>query len=142
MFLFSVFHIHIVLIVPDRFISGTDDLSVVGEFLHAVSAPADDTRDREDRGEKLLRESQHVINKTGIKVYIDADALIDLSLVCDDLGGEFFHEGVQVKLLLQSLLHGQFFHEVLENDSPGIGFGVHCMSDTIDKPGMVKGLLI
>ncbi len=68
------------------FVGGTDDLSVVGKFLHTVRAPASDTCHRKDRRKEFLGQVQALVNKAGIEVHIAAYALVDLALFGNDLG--------------------------------------------------------
>ena len=64
--LFSFRQLHIRLIGAERLIRRADDLAVGGKLFHAVRAPADHTRDGEDRGVELHRQSKHLVYKAGI----------------------------------------------------------------------------
>ncbi len=72
---------NIILVFPHGFVSGTDDFAVVGKLFQSVSAPAHDTGDGKDGGIQLHGKPQHVIDKAGVEVHVDADAFVHLTLL-------------------------------------------------------------
>ena len=87
------------------------DLSVVGKLFHTVSAPADHTGDGEDGGEQLGGKPQQLVYEAGVEVHVDADALVHLTLACNDLRSQLFYQIVQLEFLMQPFFHGELFHE-------------------------------
>ena len=59
----------------------TDDLIHAHKLLHPMCTPADDSGNRKQRGVQLYRYSEHIIDKSAVKVHIRADALIHLALL-------------------------------------------------------------
>ena len=53
----------------------TDDLAGIDEFLQTVRTPARHTGDGKKRSEQLLRDTQHCVHKTAVKVHIGTDRL-------------------------------------------------------------------
>ena len=54
-------------------VSGPDQLTVIDQFFDPVGAPPRDSRDREDRRVKLLRDPQQRVNQAAVEVHVEAD---------------------------------------------------------------------
>ena len=133
---------NIFLILTDRFVGRTDDLTVVGKLLHAVRAPADDPGDREDRRIKLQRKIEHIVDEAGIEIDVDIDALVDRTLCRDDLGGQSFDERIERKFVVKPFFLRKFLNKGLEDNGSWVGLGVYRMADAVDKTGVVEGVLV
>ena len=107
-----------------------------------MRAPADHTRDGEDRGVELHRQSKHLVYKAGIEVDVDADALVHLTFFGDDCRGETLYTVIKLEFIMQSLFFGKAFYEALEDDSTRVRFGVNRMADAVDQTGMVECVLV
>ena len=71
--LLSLLQRHVLPGLHDALVGRADDLIHVDKLLHAVGGPADDTRNRKDRGVQLHRDAQHVIHKAGVEVHVRRD---------------------------------------------------------------------
>ena len=83
-----------------------------------------------------------MVYKAGVEVHVDADTLVHLPFRRNNLGSQFFHQGVEGKFLLQPLFFGQFLHERLEGNGTGVGFGINCMSYTVYQTGVVESFFM
>ena len=119
--LFTVADIDIIAVGSDGLVGRPDDLAVICKLLHAVGTPAGNSRHGKNRCVQLKRKIKHVINKTGVKVYINADPLIHLALLRDDLRCQLFNQGIESEFLFQTLFHRQLFYEGFEDHGTGIG---------------------
>ena len=62
-----------------------------------------------------------MINKTGVEIYINADAFIHLALFSNNLRCQLFNKRIKPEFLLKSFFYRQLFNEGFENYCTGIG---------------------
>ena len=105
----------------DACIGRADDLVHIDKLLQPVGAPADDARDGEDRGVKLERDVQHVVDKAGIEVDVGGNALVDVTFFGNDLRGQALDHVVEIEIRLAVLGFGQLLDVALEDDGGGAG---------------------
>ena len=72
-------------------ICGTNNFIHTNQLFNAMCTPADDTGDGKHCRVKLYRYSEHIVNKTAVKVNIRAYSLENAALACNDLGCKLFN---------------------------------------------------
>ena len=108
----------------NAFVSGTDDLTVVGQLFDAVCAPAGHAGHGEHGSEKLGRQIQHAVDEAAVEIHVGADAFVDFSLLADDDRSQALHVGVETKFFLAAFFGSQAVDEGFENIGTGVGDGV------------------
>ena len=66
--------------------------AATGQFLNAVRRPAGNPRGHKQRREQLLRDFQHVVNKTGIQIHVGADFFLFAFIFREQFRRECFYQ--------------------------------------------------
>ena len=117
-----VFNIHIGAVRTDGLVSRADDLPVIGQLFHAVGAPAGDARHGKNGGVKLHGKAQHMINKAGVEVHINADTLVHLPFAGDNFRRKPLNQRVQRKFFSRPFSTESFSTKVLKMTARGSDF--------------------
>ena len=73
----------------------------------AVGTPPGDARNGKNGGIKLQRQVEHVVYKAAVKVYVCADAFVNMPFFSNYLRRKPFDHGIQLEFLGQPLLFGK-----------------------------------
>ena len=107
-----------------------------------MCAPACDTRDGEQRRDKLLRDAEHRIQKAAVEIDVGTDGLSSLLALVEHLRRDLFDLGIQLKLVVSAFFHRELFDLIFEDRCTGVGHGVYGVADTVDQTLTVKCLLV
>lgn len=77
----SLKQVLIISVHTDRLVGRTDNLSIVCQLLHTVSAPAHNSGNGKNRGIQFHRQIKHTVHETRIEVHVDVDTLVDWTLL-------------------------------------------------------------
>lgn len=141
-YLFPEHQRHVLHIRLDAHIGGADDLAVGHQLLEAVCRPARDARDGENRRIQFVREVQHRIHESAVKIHVGADRLIAPVALVEQFGRKALHALVKLKFLGAPLLDCQFLDVLLEDERTGVGLGVDRVADAVDQTAAVKRLFV
>ena len=98
----------------NAFVSGTDDLTVVGQLFDAVCAPAGHAGHGEHGSEKLGRQIQHAVDEAAVEIHVGADAFVDLPLLADNLGSQSLNGGIELIVGFPAFSWASFSTKVLK----------------------------
>ena len=107
-----------------------------------MGGPADDTRNRKDRGVQLHRDAQHVIHKAGVEVHVRRDALINMALLGNDLRSQPLDRVVILKVAAAALGVGQLVDKALEHHRARVAQRVDRMAHAVDQALLVERLAV
>ena len=103
------------------------------DFFDAVGCPADNTGHCENRSVKFLRESDHLVDETGIEIKVCTDWLVSLAVGGDAFATFFLDTFQELKLLYETFFLSKLPSHILEDLGTRIAHCINCMTKTVDK---------
>ena len=102
--------------------------------------PADYPGDGEQRSVQLQRDSQHVVNKAAVEIYVGAYALVNAALLRNKLRSYLLNRGVQRHIGGLALRLGELLHIGLQHALARVGDGVHRVTHSVYQTLSVERL--
>jgi hypothetical protein len=91
------------------FICRADNTTAGYYFLHPMGTPACHSADCEERGKQFFRDTQHLVDKTGLEIHICANRFDRAFCLLKNSGHQTFNCSVELELLFEALFCRQFF---------------------------------
>ena len=141
-FLFARFDGNVSALFGDCLVAGADDLAAVGDLFHSVCRPARNARNGKEGRIQFPRKIEHIIDKAREKVYVGADALVDLALFRDELRRHVRDGFSHLVFFLHVLFYGELFRKRFEDIRARVGEGIHRVPHAVDEPRAVERLFV
>ena len=107
-----------------------------------MGTPTHNTRHGKQGGIDFLRQANHLINKTGIKINVAGYCFPIILNLTESSDSTFFQKFKKSKLPFTTFLVCQVTCKFLQQHSSRIGNGIYGMPDAIYQSGLIVNLLI